>query len=187
LGVLQAIEIDQSTCPIGWGSTGQFTKNHGMHHYTVALQQIDQSLVLASEMIDPYRSINQYTIHASAGSCRRRGISGICGASPPRAASRFADCTRTYVLTASRIRSAFSIPGSATCSALSNNASSIVTVVRIVVSINPASIYASYYIKTMFAPAFPPCARTYAPMPRSSNKKPLHSKGLIWKTLVGAT
>src|SRR3546814_17638557 len=102
-----------------------------MHNYTIALQQKDQSLILVPEVINPHRRINQYTGHALAGSGRRRGLSGICGAAPPRATSRFADWTRPSVLTASRITSAFSIPESTTYKALSNNESSIVSVVLI--------------------------------------------------------
>ena len=56
-----------------------------------------------------------HRLRFSAG--RRRGMSFIAGALPPKAARRLPACTRTNTFIASRKRSLLSMPGSATSNA----------------------------------------------------------------------
>lgn len=92
----------------------------------------NQYSIAVPEMINPHGRIDEHCTHLVA-SGTPRGISGIPGAAPPTAASRCAARTRTKVLMASRNRSALSIAGSATSSALLYSSSSMVTVVLMTV------------------------------------------------------
>src|SRR5690606_20074759 len=120
---------------LGWRSACEFANDQRMSHYEVMFKQVKQRVVALSEVIDPYRSVDENTFHRWLSS-RRLGMSCMSGIAAPRAASRFAARTRIKVLMASRKRSALSIVGSATSNARSYRLSSIVTVVLMGISVH---------------------------------------------------
>lgn len=138
--VTELLPLDQGECLIGSGDDGlpqileiaecaragfrrrsarDFEDDKRMAQYLVHRKQRLKHGTGTAEMRNPDRGIRKDQTHrgrTSAG--RRREMSFIPRALPPKAASRLPACTRTNTFIASRNRSPLSISGSATSSAL---------------------------------------------------------------------
>jgi hypothetical protein len=105
-------------------TTGNFGDDEQMTNHQVCLKQPHQMLIALFEMSYPNRTVNEH-IHGWVTSSRRRGTSSMSGICPPSATNRRADCRCMKAFTHSLSSSDFSIPGSASDTALAYKSSSM--------------------------------------------------------------
>ena len=111
-------------------ATGNFTHDERVHHHTAAFEQRGQLRIMAAQVIDPHRGIDE---DQGLAGWRLRTATVRFGWLPPSRASRRALSRSISALSASRTMAERS-GGPASLMALASSASSMLMVVRMIAS-----------------------------------------------------